>query len=147
MASQESPVRINALLLSQAQAASDAFHRSIPEQISYWAEIGRLVESRLSPEQISFLKSGLASLTVTIPAEPQNAALVNSPIDIVALARTTQTAKETEKARKAIQSKSTIRYQASRTHPGLLEQVSGTGEVLVGQFRNGKFKKAKLETC
>ena len=62
MASQESPVRINSTLVHQAKAASQAFHRSVPEQISYWAEIGRMVASRLSQEQISYLKSVQAEL-------------------------------------------------------------------------------------
>lgn len=144
MAHQESPVRINASLLSQAQAASEVFHRSVPEQITYWAEIGRLMESQLSPEQISYLKSGLARFTVETVTPAARPAMQRSAIDIVAMARKSQDKRETLAARRAVMAKNTVRYQASRQHPGLLEQISPSGDIRVGQFKNGKFKKARL---
>ncbi len=76
MAAQESPIRINARLLAQAQAAAETFRRKTPEQIGYWADIGRILESRLSASDISAILSGIATVHVSLPAATQNS---NSP--------------------------------------------------------------------
>jgi hypothetical protein len=144
MASQESPLRVNSTLLGQAQAASAAFNRSVPEQITHWAEIGRLVEAKLNPEQISFLKSGLVSFTLTQAAQMETLPKHTTTVDIIDIARKSQCARETPLARQAIENQSSVRYQASVTHPGFLDQINACGEVTVGQFKDGKFKKVKV---
>lgn len=34
-----------------------------------------------------------------------------------------------------------VRYQASTSHPGLLEQISPDGTALVGEFKDGAFNE------
>lgn len=143
MAAQESPVRINPTLLSQAQAAAESFHRSIPEQLAYWAELGRLVEARLTSEDISYLKSGLASVSVSVPSSSSQDHAFRMPVDIVSLAMQSQGSSETDQARQLIKSRCGLRYQSSKKYPGYLEEVSADGAVVVGSFKGGKFKKAK----
>ena len=142
MAAQESPIRINARLLAQAQAAAETFHRKAPEQISYWADIGRILESRLSASEISALMSGIAEIHVSMPATtpaPDRA----KELDIFALAASHQNTADFEKAEAFITQRNTgPRYQASTEHSGLLERIAPDGSITLGTFKNGKFKKS-----
>ena len=146
MAAQESPIRINARLLAQAQAAAETFHRKAPEQISYWADIGRILESRLNATEISALLSGIAEIHVSLPALSQKPD-TSGELDIVALAMSHQNAEGFKKAEAFIAQRSPgVRYQASAAQPGLLERLSPDGSVAYGTFKNGKFKKSTTRT-
>lgn len=143
MAKQDSPVRLNSLLVSQAQAAADTFHRKLPEQVSYWAELGRLVESKLSHKEISLFLSGLGAVSV----QPSNhsdskSAPLDDSFDFISMAIKAQGKVQTRKARSFVQKRTSILYQASAVYPGLIEQISADGDVLaIGHFKNGVFKK------
>ena len=146
MPTQDSPVRLNPILLSQAQAAAETFHRKLPEQISHWAELGRIVESKLSVEQIAYLISGLAVPEVRLLETATPKTQSHQSVDLVALAMSHQTLTAQEEAKAYIQKKSQLRYQASAKHPGMIEQIDSTGQVMgVGTFRNGQFKKSRLK--
>lgn len=147
MAKQDSPVRLNSLLVSQAQAAADTFHRKLPEQVNYWAELGRLVESKLSHKEISLFLSGLASVSVQLPQKVRSAAKQsNESVDLISMAMKAQSKAQTKKAREFIQKKTSILYQASTVHAGLIEKVSADGKLIaVGQFKNGIFKKVRVK--
>lgn len=145
MATQESPVRINATLMAQAQAAAETFFRKPPEQIAHWANIGRLMESHLNAKEISALISGVASVKVVIGADDGSAK--SQGVDLVGLAMSHQSEKgfslaRAEITKAAAKSKSKVQYQASTSRPGFLERISPDGTVDIGTFKNGKFRKA-----
>lgn len=150
MATQESPVRINATLMAQAQAAAEAFFRKPPEQIAHWANIGRLVESSLNAKEISALISGIASVKVVIG--PEAGSTKPQGVDLVGLAMSHQSEQgfslaRAEITRSAAKSKSKVQYQASTSRPGFLERISPDGTVDIGTFKNGKFRKAVSVVC
>lgn len=148
MAAQHSPVRIDPKIMLHARAAAETFHRKVPEQLSYWAEIGRIVESKLPAAELAYLLSGIGTPSVHLPAQGvSDPGLKAQGLDIIALAQSHQTAKAFKKASKAIAAKSAILYRASVSHPGLLEQIDQEGRVLgVGTFNDGKFKKSRTQT-
>ena len=145
MAAQESPVRINATLLAQAQAAGEAFSRKTPEQITHWANLGRIIEAKLNAAEISALFSGIAEVRVSIGSQIPK--VTRPSVDIVDLAMGHQNSDGMKKAKSAIaksssKSDSPVQYQASATRPGYLERVAANGTVDIGTFKNGKFRKA-----
>jgi len=145
MAAQASPVRINATLLAQAQAAGETFSRKIPEQITHWATLGRLVESKLNAAEISALFSGVAEVQVIIGARSAGARQLS--VDIVDLAMQHQGSEGSQRARSAVtestsKSGAPVRYQACASRPGYLERIAADGKVDIGTFKNGKFRKA-----
>ena len=53
-------VRISDELVEQAKQAGSLFHRSPPQQIEHWAEVGRVMESVLSyPAQAAVKQASL----------------------------------------------------------------------------------------
>jgi hypothetical protein len=68
-------VRLSDELVEQAKQEGDLFHRSPPQQIEHWAEVGRVMESVLSyPAQARVMQTALrkdldAALSVVETAE------------------------------------------------------------------------------
>ncbi|MCE2746488.1 MAG: ParD-like family protein [Burkholderiales bacterium] len=134
MAKASSPIRIQSELMSNAAVLGKLHHRSAAEQIEYWASIGQKVESLLDPESLLQIKAGLLRVKLEqVNAPPVSADWV---FDSLEMKRTTG-----ELATEASQSK--VRYQASTTHPGMLEQIDAKGKLKIGQFDNGVFKPLK----
>ena len=135
MAKASSPIRIQSDLMSNAAVLGKLNHRSAAEQIEYWASIGQKVESLLDPESLLQIKAGLLRVKLEqVNAPALNADMVFGNLD---MKRTTGELKEEVSQNK-------VRYQASATHPGLLEQIGPKGAVKIGQFENGQFKPVKL---
>ncbi|MCR2747651.1 ParD-like family protein [Limnobacter parvus] len=134
MAKASSPIRIQSDLMSNASVLGKLHHRSAAEQIEYWASIGQKVENLLDPESLLQIKAGLLRVKLEqVNAPALNADTVFGNMDL----------KRSTGELKAEVSQSKLRYQASTTHPGLLEQVDGKGKIKVGQFDNGVFKPIK----
>ncbi len=130
MAKAASPVRLEQDLMEAATLAGSMLHRSAAEQVEYWADLGRKVANKLDPETLLSIQSGLTKITIE---ETTN--VTPSPDDVfMALDLNRASGALTE----AIASQS-VRYQASQTHTGKLEQVSPNGNVVVGEFINGEF--------
>lgn len=147
-----SPVRLQADLMQAATIKGERNHRSAAEQIEYWANIGRSVANSIDPDKLLAVSTGLARLHV----EP-----VESPIvDVDSVFDTLEIDRESGKLQADVQASSgtvlsskrsnkrtsnninnteTLRYQSSKEFPGNLEQVDADGNIVVGQFRNGKF--------
>lgn len=125
-----SPLRLDHKLVEAATLMGNLFKRSTPRQIEYWAELGRAVERELDAETVIALREGLAQLRV----EPIRSAPVASAevFDSLDAARASGALGETV-------SSATLRYQASASAPGLLEQVHADGKVIQGRFLNGQF--------
>ncbi|MCA9576211.1 MAG: hypothetical protein R3B40_13220 [Polyangiales bacterium] len=130
MAKASSPLRLQADLMSAAATAGALHHRSAAEQVEYWASLGRAVSQVLSPDTLLAVQAGLVRLRV----EPTEAQALDPEAVFDALERDRETG---ELARTV--TTSTLRYQASRAHPGLLEQHRPDGTILVGRFQDGAF--------
>ncbi len=126
-----SPVRLQQELMQSATLAGARHHRSAAEQIEYWATLGRQVAGVLDPDKLLDVLSGLAGLRV----EPVTSAAVAPEQVFGAL----------EQQRRSGQlsvgvSSAALRYQASTTQPGFLEEVASDGRRRLGQFRHGVFE-------
>lgn len=130
MAKAHSPLRLDARLVEQAKLSGKHFHRSTAEQIEYWADIGRSVSKVITPETLFQLYAGL----VKVKVEPVVGPIVDPDNLFEAL--------EEDRVNGCLQdniTSSSLRYQASAQHSGMLEQIASDGTVTVGQFENGKF--------
>ncbi|MBU0783351.1 MAG: ParD-like family protein [Gammaproteobacteria bacterium] len=135
MAKASSPIRIQSDLMSNATVLGKLNHRSAAEQIEYWASIGQKVENLLDPESLLQIKAGL----LRVKLEQVNAPALNADMVFGNLEMKRSTGELTSEV-----SQSKVRYQASTTRPGLLEQIDTKGKVKFGQFDNGVFKPIKL---
>lgn len=130
MAKHNSPIRLENNLMLAARNAAMIHKRTPAEQIEYWAELGKNVSQLIDPETLIACKSGLATITVErVNAKPVDVASVFSRL---AQQRDTGTlAANVTSAR--------MRYEASNTRPGMLDQIDENGHITTGQFDNGKF--------
>lgn len=131
MAKADSPVRLQAELMAAARATGAHWHRSAAQQVEYWAELGRRVSDVLNPDALLAVKAG--SLQVRV--EPVD----TPPVDTDAVFARLATRRASGELAQAVTT-STVRYQASATHPGQLEQLRPDGTVVIGQFANGEFR-------
>lgn len=130
MAKAASPVRLEKELMQAAALAGSTLHRSAAEQIEYWADLGRKVAKVLTPDDLLAVSAGLARISLQANS--------GEPLDVDSVFATLEEQRESGALSEAIQSNS-VRYQASSSNPGLLEQVHPDGSVLLGQFANGQF--------
>lgn len=131
MAKAASPVRLQEKLMEAATLTGERFHRSAAEQVEYWAEIGRRVSAVLDPDVLNSVTSGLMRVKV----EP----VYGKPIDPDEVFRSLESERDSGLLAEAVTS-SAVKYQASLTHPGYLEQLDQDGKVTVGQFKDGEFR-------
>jgi hypothetical protein len=126
-------IRLNADLIFQAQSAAAVQCRSIPNQIEYWANLGRIVSCVIGIEDALAILQSLKVLRV----EPAHTISIDSDTVFNNL--------EADRAKgfvdKPITSAS-FYFEASQNKPGLLDRVdSKTGERKTGKFVNGKFSE------
>lgn len=125
-----SPLRLDHKLVEAATAMGTLFKRSTPRQIEYWAELGRAVERELDAETVIALREGLAQLKVEpIKSAPVAASDVFAGLDA---------SRASGNLKQAV-SNARLRYQASTSAPGLLEQIQPDGKLVIGRFLNGQF--------
>jgi hypothetical protein len=131
MAKAHSPLRLEKQLVEQATLSGKLLHRSAAEQIEYWADIGRTVSSKMSPDALLQVISGLAQVKV----EP----VVTPVVDADLLFGELEEDRQSGALAQGI-TQSAVNYQASAAYPGLLEQIDHDGKVVIGSFQNGAFK-------
>ena len=124
------PVRLQEDLMQSASLAGSQLHRSAAEQIEYWASLGRQITGFVDPQNLLDVAAGLARLRV----EPIMAEPVASEAVFAAVEADRRSAVLPQKVTQAA-----IRYQASRTHPGYLEQIDANGVRTLGSFHQGLF--------
>ncbi len=129
-----SPMRLSEELVSAAEREASLQKRSVPKQIEFWAYLGKAVENIVNYSDIMAIQQGLKKISIEpIASEPVDAQAV---FDAVASERA-----DGRLGRKV--TGAVVYYEASRSRPGLLDQVnSATGERITGQFRDGKFTAA-----
>lgn len=131
MGKASSPVRLERGLMDAAKATGALSHRSSAEQIEYWADLGRKISHVLSPDVILALKTGFATLSVEQVKAPE--------LDVDDVFAGLKRDREGGAMSGEIAG-GNVRYQASKTHPGMLERVSPDGTVDIGTFVDGDFK-------
>jgi hypothetical protein len=137
MAKAASPIRLQAKLMQAASVAGARQHRSAAEQIEYWATLGRQIGRFVDPDTLLEIAAGLARIKI----EPT----VSQPVDPEAVfAAVAADRRSGELSRKV--TTAAIRYQASVTHPGYLEQIDRNGISKVGTFHNGVFTPLEEDT-
>ena len=126
-------IRLNADLIYQAQLAANVQCRSIPNQVEYWATLGRIVSSVIGIEDAFAILQGLKKLRV----EPPQTISIDSDTVFNKL--------EADRAKGFVDKPITnapFYFEASQKIPGLLDKVNSlTGERKTGKFENGKFKE------
>ena len=130
MAKAASPIRLQDDLMQAASIAGARQHRSAAEQVEYWASLGRQIAAFVDPDALLKVGAGLARLKV----EPTVAPPVDPEAVFAAVEADRRSGQLPEKVTTA-----TIRYQASVTHPGYLEQIKEGDVRSIGTFRNGTF--------
>jgi hypothetical protein len=130
MAKAASPVRLQAELMEAAALTGKRLHRSSAEQIEYWASIGRSVGNVLNPDSILAITAGLARVKV----EP----VIASPVDPDQVFAALERDRKSGVLEQSV-SQCKVRYQASGSHPGQLEQIDTDGTITIGQFKEGVF--------
>jgi hypothetical protein len=123
-----SPVRLQQELMQSATLAGARHHRSAAEQIEYWAMLGRQVAGVLDPDKLLDVLSGLAGLRV----EPVTSAAVAPEQAFAALEQQRRSGQLSVSV-----STAALRYQASSTQPGFLEEIASDGRRRLGHCGPG----------
>ena len=124
------PIRLDDQLVHDAKAAAASHKRTTPKQIEYWAEIGRTVSRFASNNDLLVLLQGFAEVTITpSPSKPISPSTVFNKLD--------QDRKQGVLSQKVTLAK--VRYEASKSQPGLLDQIELDGSRQTGRFQNGHF--------
>lgn len=125
-----SPVRLQAELMHAATIAGKLQHRSVAEQVEYWAGIGRSLSKIIDQNTLLEISAGLIRLKIE-SVEP-------SAVDPEEVYSGLEADRKSGRLAELV-STSSVRYQSSTSYPGQLEQISPDGRVIVGQFHNGVF--------
>ncbi|QIL91265.1 hypothetical protein GNX18_16840 [Microbulbifer sp. SH-1] len=129
-----SPIRLDQDLMDSAAHAALIESRSVAEQIEYWARIGRVASRFLTPSDITLLVTGGVQLTLKV--KPYVTPDPKQVFDAVEAAQNSGDLASSVTG-------ASVRYQASKTHPGELERIDDLGKVTVGTFQGGKFQPTK----
>jgi hypothetical protein len=124
------PLRLNDELVHDAETEGLIHKRSAPKQIEYWAQIGKAVAGSATGSDLLALMQGFARVQVI----PQP----SGPVDADELFSAVNQARADGGLRQTV-SRARIRYESSRTRPGLLDRVFPDGHRETGRFRNGEF--------
>lgn len=130
MTKASSPIRLAASLIDAATQAGAEQHRTTPMQIEYWAELGRLVARQLDADTLLSLRLGQC----TVVAEP----VIAAPVDPAQIMASVMMDRQTGALTQTLLSQGPA-YQASKSHPGMLEQVHADGRVVLGTYKGGRF--------
>lgn len=128
-------VRIDGNLYRKAEIAAKADFRSARKQLEQWATLGCIVASHIRKEEISAINLGLMRLKCEVES--------GEPIDVddVLAEFSDETMQQT--ASDYVKNKGQYIFEASKTVPGLLDQVFKDGTRITGKFIEGKFTPLK----
>ena len=135
MAKSAPSISLQQALVESAALSGAVSRRSPSEQIEYWADIGRKVARAIDQEDLLAAQAGFARIKVE-KVEPPD-------VDPQTVFASFDAARESGALTAALAEISPLRYQASKTRPGLLERIDETGKVTVGRFLGGEFRPVK----
>jgi len=130
-------IHLSQALIQAASSAAKRNNRTLAEQIENWALLGRKVDKMITLDNMLDVFCGIVQLKVEEVIAPA--------INPDSVFQTLETDRQSNKLSKSI-SGASVRYQASLTHPGLLEQIDSNGGITVGQFSNSVFIPKLTET-
>ncbi len=127
-----SPMRLSSELVIIAGREAALTKRTVPKQIEFWAYLGKAVQSTVDYSDLIAVSQGIKKIRV----EP----VASSAIEPEEVFAELEKSRERGELSKRVTS-SAVYYEASISHPGLLDQVDGiTGQRRTGMFRNGVFE-------
>lgn len=132
-----SPVRLQQELMQRATLTGARHQRSAAEQIEYWAALGQQVAGILDPDKLLDVLTGLAAIKVV----PIATSAVDPEQAFAALEQQRCSGQLSQSA-----SGASLRYQASKAQPGLLEEINPNGMRRLGHFRDGVFEPLESTT-
>ncbi|HEB86693.1 MAG TPA: hypothetical protein ENI68_06735 [Gammaproteobacteria bacterium] len=124
------PLRVNDNLFQEAEAEGSLLNRSTARQVEFWAMLGKRVAHSITPADILALMQGIAEVHIRIPA--------SQPVNPEELFAAVDKAISTGKPGRRI-TRDTLYYEASKSRPGLLDQVMPDGTRRTGHFNSGSF--------
>ena len=124
------PVRLDQSLMEAAKTQGSLSTRTPPEQIQYWATIGKSVESLLTSADLLSLMAETVEIQLVHKEAPY--------IDPMSVLLDPMASASNEQVKAKAMSVG-FAFQASNLHPGKLEKVYPDGKIEVGTFIGGVF--------
>ena len=124
------PFRLSNEIGAHAEKSAALQNRSVPKQIEYWANLGRRVEKSIDHPSLMAILRDLAIIEVRpAPSKPVEAQDVFAELEAD---------RHSGKLAKNI-TRAGVIYEASPSHPGLLDRIDEHGVRTTGTFKNGEF--------
>ncbi len=124
-------IRLNEQLITEAKRAGALQHRTAPNQVEFWATLGRMMSSILRMEDVLAIMQGLKKINI----ESIESTSVDSDSVFADL--------EADRAngfKNTPVTNAPFFFEVSLSTPGLLDKVNTeTGERETGKFENGNF--------
>lgn len=130
----KTPIRLDNALVQEAELQGRTYKRTAPNQIEYWAELGRAVEDLLDPNDLVAIRQGFARLRI----EP----LASNPLDVAEVTAAVDKLRRSNKSSAQL-SGAKFYYEASPNQPGMLDRVDDKNQRETGYFKDGRFVQTK----
>ena len=124
------PLRLDDALVSLAEIEGKLQKRTVPKQIEYWAELGRCLERNVDRAGLVAIVQDLANVDV----KPKR----SWPIDPDEVFQAVDNDRASGHLADAV-TLAKVAYEASVSHPGMLDQIRENGQRVTGSFLNGEF--------
>ena len=134
----KSALRLDPVLIQEAEIEALLHKRTTPKQIEYWAEIGKQVSELIEPADLIAVAQGLAQIEI------KNKASYALDADQVF------NRVEEERGGGYLSNNVTssrVSYEATPDKPGLLVRINADGSKDIGHFKNGRFVKIKSKNA
>lgn len=135
MAKAKSPIRLQEETMRAAEREAKLYDRTQAQQLEYWIRLGRKVAEVADTKDLLDVSAGFATLSL----QP----VANRDVDPDKVFADLEQSRGSVDLADRLADYSTIRYQASEQHPGLLERINTkTGRSELGYFLDGEFIRA-----
>ena len=124
-------IRLDSDLINRASMEASLNKRSVPKQIEYWAELGRMVSKVLNIHDVLALLQGVKKLKME-----------DIKTDLPSMKALQETIDSDTDPREGIPEfkNLSVVYEANKENSKYLDQINlATGERQTGNFRNGNF--------
>ena len=130
----KSAIRLDPVLVHEAEMEAHIHKRTTPKQIEYWAEIGKKVSEFIDLTDLLAVSQGIALIEI----KEKVSYSVDSEKIFSRVEAESASGYLSEKVTNAA-----VSYEADVARPGVLIRINSDGSRDVGHFRNGKFFKIK----
>lgn len=122
-------IRLNSELIEAAEVQGKPLHRSAPNQIEFWASIGRRLAPVLSHKDLLAIGQGLARIRV----ETEPSSRIDPDLVFAAVSQQHEGNFVSE-----ADVPSQLQYEISQT-PGYIDRVDADGNRITGKMIDGQF--------